>query len=55
MDKMIKKSLLVILVLALSMFVVIKNGHAEMREFVVIDKTAPATLREAPNGRSSLG
>ncbi len=52
---MIKKSLLVILVSAVSVFFVIKIGHAEMREFVVIDKTAPATLREAPNGRSSLG
>ena len=52
---MIKKSLLIILVSAVSVFVVIKNGHAEMKEFVVIDKTAPATLREAPNGRSSLG
>ena len=52
---MIKKSLLTILVLAVSAFVIIKIGHAETREFVVIDKTAPATLREAPNGRSSLG
>lgn len=52
---MFKKGLLFILVLAVSVFVVIKNGHAEMREFVVIDKTTPATLREMPNGTSSLG
>ena len=51
---MIKKSLLIILVSAVSVFVVIKNGHAEMKEFVVIDKTAPATLRDVPNGTSSL-
>lgn len=32
---MIRKSLLVILVLTVSVFVVTKNGNAEIREFVV--------------------
>lgn len=52
---MINKNLLVILVSLVSVFIFIKIGYAEMKEFGIIDKTAPATLREAPNGRSSLG
>lgn len=52
---MARKSLFVIFVFTLFTFVVIKNGYAEIKEFVVIDKTAPAILREVPNGRNSLG
>lgn len=52
---MFKKGSLIILVLAVFLCAAIKNGHAVMREFVVIDKIAPATLRKAPNGTSSLG
>lgn len=52
---MMKKNLLVIFFWVLSIFTIINIGHAAMREFVIIDKTAPATLRAAPNGTSSLG
>jgi len=47
--------LLAISVAVLSVFTVINIGHAALKEFVVIDKSAPATLRDAPNGTSSLG
>jgi len=55
LGKMFRKNLFTISILTLFVFVAIKNGHAEIKEFVVIDKTAPATLREVPNGKSSLG
>lgn len=44
-----------ILLLAVFIFVIPKIGYAEIREFTIIDKANPATLREAPDGRSSLG
>ena len=39
----------------LSVVAIFNIGYAAMREFVVIDKVTPATLREVPNGTSSLG
>lgn len=52
---MIKKILLVPFVSVIFIFAIINIGHAAMKEFVIVDKAAPATLREAPNGTSSLG
>ena len=52
---MFNKSLLIILVTVISAFSFVESSYAEEREFVIIDKAAPATIREAPNGRSSLG
>ena len=43
-----------ILLLAVFIFVIPKIGYAEIRKFTIIDKVNPATLREAPDGRSSL-
>lgn len=51
---MMKNNLPVIVVRLLSIFAISNIGHAAMREFVIIDKTAPATLQEAPNGTSSI-
>jgi hypothetical protein len=52
---MIGKRFLVPYVALFSVFVAISVGYAKTREFVVIDKAAPAILREAPNGTDSLG
>lgn len=50
-----KKSPLILFVAALSAFTTINIGYTKTREFVVIDKVAPTTLREAPNGKGSIG
>ena len=50
-----RNNLFVVLILIVSSLCLMKNSYAELREFVVIDKTTPATLREAPNGTRSLG
>ena len=50
-----KKSLFLIFMAVISVFSFVEISYAEKREFVIIDKAAPATLRETPNGRSSLG
>ncbi len=45
----------VVFVAVLSVVAIFNISHAAIREFVVIDKATPATLREVPNGTSSLG
>ena len=49
-----RNNLFVILILVVSSLCLMKNSYAEVREFVVIDRATPATLREAPNGTRSL-
>lgn len=52
---MLRKSLFAILILTFFIFIATRSGYAETREFAIIDKAVPATLREAPNGKNSLG
>jgi hypothetical protein len=52
---MIINKLVVLFIAVFSVIAIFNIVHAEIREFVVIDTANPATLREAPNGRSSLG
>ena len=52
---MIKNKLAVLFIAVISVIAIYNIGHAAIREFVIIDKATPATLREAPNGTSSLG
>lgn len=50
-----RNNLFVILFLVVSSLFLMKKSHAEVREFVFIDKATPAPLREAPDGTRSLG